>query len=247
VVYFFLVLFIMHILESIVGFGSTSIGIPILALALGTEKSVALLSAAGLILCLLVVVTQRRKIQPKQLLIILAAVIPIMPAGYLLYSKLRLMEWVLRLIMGVLVTFVAAREIWRRMIRKDQRDPPRWLIYSAFVLGALVQGMFSMGGALINVYALTRVRDKSQFRATMAMVWLITNTISLFFRVFILKAYTAAIWTNIFYAIPLVILAFFIGNKLHKRIPNERFTDFVYMVQLVSGLFSIAGGVILLI
>jgi uncharacterized membrane protein YfcA len=78
-------------------------------------------------------------------------------------------------------------------------------------------------------------------------VWLITNTISLFFRVFILKAYTAAIWTNIFYAIPLVILAFFIGNKLHKRIPNERFTDFVYMVQLVSGLFSIAGGVILLI
>ena len=107
----------MHILESIVGFGSTSIGIPILALALGTEKSVALLSAAGLILCLLVVVTQRRKIQPKQLLIILAAVIPIMPAGYLLYSKLRLMEWVLRLIMGVLVTFVAARESWRRRIR----------------------------------------------------------------------------------------------------------------------------------
>ena len=48
----------MHIMETIAGFGSTSIGIPILALAIGTEKSLLLLSAAGLALCLIVLSTQ---------------------------------------------------------------------------------------------------------------------------------------------------------------------------------------------
>jgi uncharacterized membrane protein YfcA len=246
VVYFFIVLFLMHILESITGFGSTSIGIPILSLALGTEASVALLSAAGLILCLVVAATQYKKVQLRELLIILAAVIPIMPIGYLLFAKLRLMEWALRLIMGLVVTFVASREIWRRMIRKDAGDPPQWLVYSAFGVGAVVQGMFSMGGALINVYVLTRIRDKSMFRATMVMVWLITNTISLMFRMFVLHSYTRQIWTNVLYSIPLVFIAFFIGNKLHHRIPNEKFANFVYIVQLISGLLSIAGGINLL-
>lgn len=244
---FFIVLFIMHILESIVGFGSTSIGIPILALALGTETSVALLSASGLILCLVVAVTQYKKIQRRELLVILAAVIPILPVGYLLFSKLRLMEWALRLIMGSVVTMVAVREIWRRVIHKDTGDPPKWLVYSAFGIGAVLQGMFSMGGALINVYALTRIKDKSSFRATMVMVWLITNTISLMFRIFVLHSYTQTIWINIFYSIPLVFIAFFIGNKLHNKIPNEKFANFVYLVQLVSGLFSITGGILLLI
>lgn len=244
---FFIVLFIMHILESIAGFGSTSIGIPILALALGTETSVALLSASGLILCLVVAATQNKKIQKRELLIILAAVIPILPVGYLLFAKLRLVEWALRLIMGSVVTLVAAREIWRRIIRKDSSDPPKWLVYSAFGIGAIVQGMFSMGGALINVYALTRIKDKGSFRATMVMVWLITNTISLIFRVFVLHSYTRTIWINILYSIPLVFIAFFIGNKLHNKIPNEKFANLVYLVQLVSGLFSIAGGVMLIL
>ncbi len=247
VAYFFIVLFIMHILESIAGFGSTSIGIPILALALDTETSVALLSAASLVLCLVVAVTQRKKIQIRELLIILAAVLPIMPVGYLLFAKLRLMEWALRLMMGTVVSFVAVREIWRRMVRKDSSDPPKWLIYSTFGIGAVVQGMFSMGGALINVYVLTRIKDKGKFRATMTMVWLITNIISLMFRVFVLHSYTRTIWINVLYSIPLVFIAFFIGNKLHNKIPNEKFINFVYIVQLVSGIFSLVGGLMLIL
>lgn len=107
---------------------------------------------------------------------------PFLPIGYLLYAQLRGHEAMLRLIMGLIVTFVSAREIWRRQIKKEEGDPPRWLVYSSLGLGAVAQGMLSMGGALINVYALTRIKDKSAFRATMVSVWLITNTISMFFR-----------------------------------------------------------------
>lgn len=246
-IYFYIVVFLMHIMETIAGFGSTSIGIPILALAIGTEKSLLLLSAAGLALCLIVLSTQYKKIQYKELFIILACIVPIMPVGYLLYAKLRTTEWILRLIMGTFITIISAREIWRRIVRKDNSDPPRWLIYSSLGVGAIVQGMLSIGGALINVYALTRIKDKSEFRATMVVVWLVTNIISLMFRVFVLHAYTAAMWTAVLYSLPLIGAAYYLGNKLHNRIPNERFANVVYCIQLTSGIISISSGIALLV
>ena len=145
--------------------------------------------------------------------------------------------------MGLVVTFVASANLAAHDAKRCG-DPPQWLVYSAFGVGAVVQAC-SPGGALINVYVLTRIRDKSMFRATMVMVWLITNTISLMFRMFVLHSYTRQIWTNVLYSIPLVFIAFFIGNKLHHRIPNEKFANFVYIVQLIS-VFVDAGGINLL-
>lgn len=237
----------MHIIQAFLSFGSSSIGVPILSLAIGTETSVALLSASGLILSFIVFSTQYKKICQRELLIILACVLPIMPVGYLLYSKLRFIEWALRLIMGAVLSFVAAHQIWRNMIKKEQSELSRRAIYSALGVGAVIQGMFSMGAGLINVYALTRIKDKSTFRATMTAVWIITNTISLLYRILVLHVYTKQIWMNILYAIPLIFVAYFIGNKLHKNVPNENFANVAYIVQLASGLLSIAGGVMLLL
>ena len=43
-----------------------------------------------------------------------------------------------------------------------------------------------------------------------------------------------------------VIIGFLLGNKLHYKVPAEKFVTIVYSVQLISGLFSILGGVLLL-
>ncbi len=246
-IYFYIIIFLLSISDTIAGFGSTTIGIPILALAVGTEKALLLMATAGLALYVVVFVTQFKKIVWKELLIILACILPVLPIGYLLYAKLRTFEWALRLAMGILVTFVSGREIWRRWIKKDLTDPPRWYAYTSLGIGALAQGMLSMGGALINVYTLTRMKDKSAFRATMVTVWLITNTISMFYRMFALHAYTPEIWTGVLYSVPLVILAFFIGNALHHKIPDKTFVNIVYSIQLLSGLMAIASGLSLVL
>ena len=123
---------------------------------------------------------------------------------------------------------------------------PTWAIYTSLALGALVEAMFSMGGPLINVYTLTRIKDKSVFRATMSAIWVLTISFSMAYRIFFLQAYTASTWTWIAYALPLVVIGFLLGNKLHYKVPGDKFIILVYSVQLVSGLFSIAGGILLL-
>ncbi len=246
-IYFFIILFFMLILETVVGFGSTSIGIPILALALGTEKSVALMSASGMALCLVIFITQIRQVNWREFLIIASCILPFLPLGYLLYAKLRLFEWALRLIIGTVVVTVAGHELWRNLIKREESKLPPWIIYSALGLGAVVEGMFSMGGPLVNLYSLTRLKDKSVFRATMAGIWTLSISLSLVFRVFYLQVYTKTMWTSILYSLPIMAVAFILGNRLHHRIPQEKFKNIVYAVQLLSGLFSIVGGLSLLI
>jgi uncharacterized membrane protein YfcA len=246
-IWFLIILFFALILETVVGFGSTSIGIPILSLILGTEESVNLMATSGLALCFVIFITQIKKMDRREFLIIAASVLPLLPAGYLLYSHIRPYEWLLRLIMGGIVVLVAGHELWRRLVRKDDSDLPTWAIYSSLVLGALVEAMFSMGGPLINVYALTRTRDKTSFRATMSAIWVLTISLSMVYRVVFLKTYSPTTWTWILYALPLVVIGFLLGNRLHYKVTQERFVILIYGVQLVSGLFSILGGISLLV
>lgn len=245
-VFFYLIVFLTQVLDSVAGFGSTSIGVPFLSLALGTEMSVAMLSTVGLLLCFIVIGRHFRQIRVRELTLILALVIPILPVGYLLYGQLRSTEWILRLIMGLIVTSVAAREIWRRLVRKNTSDPPRWVIYTTFIIGAVVQGMLSMGGALINLFALSRIKNKSEFRVTMVTVWLITGIVNLVYRAFFLKIYTPFMWKHILFALPVVLIAFYVGNRIHKKIPNEKFANVVYVIQLISGLFSLGSSFMLI-
>ncbi|HHX30091.1 MAG TPA: sulfite exporter TauE/SafE family protein [Clostridiaceae bacterium] len=247
IIYFFTVVFFTHILQAIAGFGSTSIGIPFLSLALGTESSVLLLSVAGIFLCLLVAVTHRNEIRFKELLIILAAILPVMPAGFFLYARLRSIEWALHLLVGSLVTFIAGRELWRRYIKKNWTEPSRRSVCLSLAAGAVIEGMFSMGSAFINHYALTKLRDKGAFRATMVCVWMTTNSAATLYRHFVLHAFTPWHWSAILYSIPLIVLAFVLGNMLHHKVPNEKFAAILYGVQLTSGLMSLASGIVLLI
>jgi heme/copper-type cytochrome/quinol oxidase subunit 4 len=156
------------------------------SLSLGPEASVALLSASGLVLCFLVIATQYKKVRKHEFLVIIACIVPIMPLGYLLYAKLRPYEGVLKLIMGVVIAYVSVRAIYWRMIRKQENKTSRFGMYLALGVGAIVQGMFSTGGALINVYTASRIRDKSEFRATLVAVWITTNVISLIYRTLVL-------------------------------------------------------------
>ncbi len=242
-VWYYIIVFFMIAGEAVVGFGSTSIGIPLLSLSLGTEASVALLSASGLVLCFLVISTQYKKVRIREFLVIIACIVPIMPVGYLLYAKLRLYEGVLKLTMGAVIAYVSIRAIYWRLIRKRENITSKFGMYLALGVGAVVQGMFSTGGALINVYTASRIQDKSEFRATMVAVWITTNVISLIYRVLVLHMYTKTICMSIVYALPLIVVAFLIGNRIHQLVPNEKFMNWVYIVQLISGLIAIAAGI----
>ena len=92
--------------------------------------------------------------------------------------------------------------------------------------------------SLLVLYAVTVLKEKKDFRATMAMVWVFLNSMLLVSHIrggyFDLEAVglLAA-------AIPVTLLSVWLGNKLHDKIDQALFLKITYVLLLLSGLLLI--------
>ena len=99
----------------------------------------------------------------------------------------------------------------------------------------VIHGMFVSGGALLVVYASSVIKDKNQFRATVAPVWVILN---LFLMIsdeshgYMTPDVLALTGLGM---IPL-FLAIYIGNKIQKKINQAVFLKITYILLVVSGI-----------
>ena len=102
----------------------------------------------------------------------------------------------------------------------------------------VIHGMFVSGGALLVIYASTALKEKEEFRATMAMLWV---TIGCYLTgnqiqaghfnshvIFLCAAGTIPLFAGIF-----------IGTKLVKKIKQETFLKLTYVLLIVSGVLAI--------
>lgn len=91
-----------------------------------------------------------------------------------------------------------------------------------------------IGGALLVVYAVTVLKDKNEFRATIAPVWVILNS------VLIVSHYQSGYYTSqnlISIGISILPLAtsIWLGNLLYKKINQQMFLKITYVLLIISG------------
>lgn len=82
--------------------------------------------------------------------------------------------------------------------------------------------MFVSGGALLVIYAAAVLKDKQEFRATVALIWVTTGCYITGTQVVTGNFNSHVIWLLLIGIIP-VFVGTVIGTKLVKRIPQEIF------------------------
>ena len=92
------------------------------------------------------------------------------------------------------------------------------------------------GGPLVVIYAKKVLPDKSNFRATISMLWLSLNSVMLVQNV-VSGRMTAQIWEIIAVCLPFLLGGALAGNWAHRHIQDKYFSQLVYSVLLVSGGF----------
>ena len=122
----------------------------------------------------------------------------------------------------------------KNLVQKKQTFLPEWALWGVLVAAGLIQGMFVSGGALLVIYAVQKLTDKEQFRATLAAVWSILNFLYAFYQLWA-GHFTGEVWLMVLCCIPLIVLATFVGGKLAKRISQERFLKLTYILLLGIG------------
>ncbi len=229
----FVVLFT-HFLEGITGFGCTVLALPFAILLIGTKQAVPVLLFLALLLAIYIVVIDRKHIVWKEFFKIVVFVGLGLPIGIFTFTYFD--EKVLRWLLGTFMVLVAIRGGLSSVIALNEDRLPEWVLKLMLVAGGFIHGVFSSGGPLVVIYARKALPDKTNFRATISMLWLSLNTVMLLQNT-ISGRMTTEIWEIIGVCLPFLLVGAITGNLAHRHIKDRFFSQIVYSVLFVSGLF----------
>ncbi len=226
---FFIVVVVSNTVQAITGFAGTMLAMPFSMMLIGMNDAKAVLNAIAIVICALVVIKHPQHVNKKEVLkmsvfmligmVIGIYLLGVIPTGMLLYAY------------GALIVAIALKKLF---IKKEVHLPV-FAMYLVIVLAGIIHGMFVSGGSLLVIYAVYALKDKHQFRATLAVLWILLNSFLLFTHVQS-GFFTAEVTIMTVIAIPTALLSVYFGNKIHDKINQELFLKITYVLLLISGI-----------
>ncbi len=247
---FFLILFGANLIQAITGFAGTLLAMPPSMQLLGVNEAKSVLAVLDQLSCLLIVLTGFRHINWKEFGKMTVLMVIGMFAGMKIFEIFPVQQ--LLTLYGAMILCIALWKLFgQRLIQgrkkaqeeaalPERKSSLRSVAMPCVILAAgVIHGMFVSGGALLVIYASSALKEKEEFRATMAMLWVtigcyITgNQIqSGFFNPHV-------VFLCLVGAVPL-FAGIWAGTKLVKRIQQETFLKLTYILLLISGILAMA-------
>lgn len=224
-----------HFLEGLTGFGSTVLAMPFAIMLVGINIAKPILTIVGLLLSLYVVLVSYKDILWEHYFRIVTFVVLGLPIGIWLFDKLP--ESTLKMILGLFMIIVSIRGLIITYKGNGNNKPTSNFLLSIFLfLGGCIHGAFSSGGPLVILYAAEKLTNKSNFRATLSMLWVSLNSV-IVLQSALSHNITPDVLKLSFYTFPFLAVGAVLGNLAHHKIKEGVFTKIVYIVLFISALF----------
>ena len=225
-------IFIACTLEAITGFGSTVIAISLGALLVPIDSLLPVLVPLGLVLSGIMAWRYRHWIDRS---LLLRTVLPTMFLGTLLgYGLIPFLNGALmRQLFGLVIIWFAGSELWRGRQNATSPAKPIWAVRILILLAGVSHGLFASGGPLL-VYSMAGLPlDKLRFRATLATVWLVLN--SILSCIYLMDGQLLPALPKVGAYLPLLLAGFWVGERLHHRVDELQFRNAIFLLLLVTG------------
>lgn len=230
-----LIVLLTNFQEGVTGFGCTVLALPFAILLLGgVPEAKPVLVLLAWVLNFGITMLARRKIVWREFGIIIVLVAIGLPGGILLADWLP-EKW-LKLVLAAFMTAVGIQgllTIGNGISVKASRKA-RILASGFLPLGGIIHGAFGSGGPLVIIYATRALADKSVFRVTLAMVFVLINTL----LIATWKVQQVLTMHHVYIAamcLPFTLAGLFIGDHVHYRMPELAFKRMVYGVLTAAG------------
>lgn len=234
-IFFLIIVFLTNIIQGITGFAGTMLAMPPSVMLVGFDTAKPILNALGLLSGIYIVAANRKSVNKKEFLKIVAVMSVGMIAGFALRRVLSGRERVLYILLGAVVIFTALSGIYKSFLRKGGgRSHGKAMSALLLTAAGVTHGMFVCGGPLLVSYMTGKVSDKQEFRATLSACWIVLNGIILADDI------RTGLWSReliLLFCISAVILfaAMFIGSLLCKKMSRGLFMKITYVLLIVSG------------
>ncbi|AQU80850.1 sulfite exporter TauE/SafE family protein [Planococcus faecalis] len=226
---FLLVIFIANIFEAMTGFAGTLLAMPFSMLLIGINEAKTILNILALIACFYITITNLKHINKQEFFKITVFMLVGLAIGMMLFQKLAL-GYLLN-IYAVVIILIALKNMF---IKKSIVKIPFMVTIVILLLAGVIHGMFLSGGSLLVIYAMTTLKGKSEFRATLAAIWVVLD-IGMIINQLRLGYVTSEVLTLTSIALIPLFFAIVIGNFFHKYIKQELFLKITYVLLLISG------------
>lgn len=228
-IFFLVVLFLANAIQAITGFAGTVLAMPPSILLIGMDNAKIVLGAMAWLSGLFIAIQNYRFINFKELIKMIVLMFVGMLVGMKIYEVLPASG--LLTFYGLLVVCIGLKNL---LIKKKFEMSQVFLVIVLLVAG-IIHGMFVSGGALLVVYATAVLKDKNEFRATVAPIWVVLNTFMMFgyFKSGMVKG--EDILLILVSMLPLFI-AIAVGNRIQKKINQQTFLRLTYVLLIISGL-----------
>ncbi|MBR7139189.1 MAG: sulfite exporter TauE/SafE family protein [Lentisphaeria bacterium] len=240
------IVFTSFTVEGIAGFGATVMALPFVSMLIGLDKAVPMLSSLSVLLSIFIVSKSWRNLDLKEYGFILLHVGLGVPFGLFMMDFLP-REWLIG-ILAFFMLFVGFKGLLGVFCQKNPAPnqlPGKKNILSRFILfiGGIIQGAFSSGGPIVVMYTSKALPEKSKFRATLSSLWLTTNTIMITKWTLSGTVWTWQVGKMILCALPFIVCGMLLGDFLHRKVDQRKFTLLVYSVLILAA-FMLGGNLI---
>jgi hypothetical protein len=212
------------------GFGAAIVGIPLLAHFYPLRFAVPMMLVFDLCAGLMFGLRDRKQVSRPELQWLAPFVLLGMALGIVLLINVN-ERWLLM----VLGTFVLVYAV-RNLLKKNATQPisRRWAL-PAGVIGGSLTSMFGTGGPIYVLYLAGRITDVSVLRASLGVLIFSTALVRL-------GLFTGSGFYNqpsllplAFALAPLGFLGYWLGSRLHARLPAKRASQAVWLLLIGGG------------
>ena len=222
-------IFVSNIVQALTGFAGVMLSIPPSMLLFGPDMAIAVINALCWGVSVVLTWRNRRYLNLKGVLTIVGFMLAGMAIGVKLYSLVS--PQIIGPVYGGIIVAAALKNL---LVKPSEKPMSHWLSAVILIGAGIIHGMFASGGALLVVYLAATYHNKYTFRANVAAVWSCLNLV-LMFKDFEKGMFnTQALHLMLIAIIPL-LLAVYIGNKIHSRINQRMFNYSTYGLLLLSG------------
>ena len=227
-VIFFLVILFGVFVQALVGFGGTLITMPLGILLMGPGVTKPVMTFVAWITGVAVLITDYRYINWKELGKMIAVMLPCVLVGLWVMGKVQ-MNFLL-IIYGVVIIAIGIKKLFF----PAKRTPSRAVQNTALGLAGIMQGLFVSGGSFLAVYAVERLPEKREFRATVNAVWAILNIVMIITYFTGGKVDRQVLTMGLISVVP-TVAGIWLGGVLAKRVRQQTFLKLIYLILIASG------------
>lgn len=224
------VIFIAIFVQSLVGFGSGLIAMPLLAAALGLRVAAPTFALLALLMELLMLARYHEQFTFGAVWRLMLTIVVGIPIGIL--TARHIDERVMLFVLGCVVCGYGLYGLLApRLPRLDGRGWP-------FVMGLLsgiLSGAYNTGGPPLIIYGTSKRWLPQEFKANMQSMFLVGSVVLVFGHV-VGGSFTAVVLRYVLLALPVALAALLVGFRVEQRIRPAAFRRGVLALLVVLGL-----------